>query len=121
MNWIKKLREEFPDIYDTPKQGMETPKPTETPANDRIKLEDLTLKQIKELKSEIKQKLVDVLCEYQTKYGIGNIGVEWTTSVDTIWANPDGSANFDYPTGEVLVQNVGYDIKIKFSNEDNLT
>ena len=122
-NWIKKLREEFPDIYDTPKQDMETPKPTETtetPTNDKITLEDLTLKQIKDLKSEIRQKLVDVICEYQTKYDIGIIDVKWKTDIGTIWGNPDGSVNFDCPTGIVITQNVDYNINIKFSNETEL-
>lgn len=86
--------------------------------SERIKLKDMTLGQIKDLKKEIQQSLFDVLNKYQEKYELSIIKIEWSTDINTVWANPDGSANFDFPTGEVLIRSYNYDINITFSDEE---
>ena len=77
--------------------------------SERIKIEDMTLGQIKDLKKEIKRSLVDVLTQYEDKYDLGVIGVEWETEIDTSFVDYDG---------EEFGLNVTYDIVIKFSKED---
>ena len=76
---------------------------------ERLKIEDMTLGQIKDLKKEIKRSLVDVLTQYEEKYDLGVIGVEWETEIDTPFVDYDG---------EAFGLNVSHDIVVKFSRED---
>lgn len=75
---------------------------------ERLKIEDMTLGQIKELKKEIKQRLLNVLYDYESKYDLGTIGVEWETEIDTPFVDFDGEA----------LLHVSHDIVIKFSKEE---
>lgn len=81
--------------------------------SERIKLADLTLGQIKELKSEtakiISQCIADVINVLNERYDVGDIGVEVYTDVDVI--------KDDF--GNILHKVVSYETSITFSNEED--
>lgn len=80
--------------------------------SERIKIEDLTLSQIKVLKNEtakiISQCIADTIGVLNERYDVGLTDVEVHTDVDTLRT----------VTGEELSQLIEYKVSVKFSRED---
>ena len=77
---------------------------------ERIKLADLTLGQIKELKSEtakiISQCIADVIYVLNERYDVGDIDISITTNIETVKDETD----------EPIIKFTSYEPKITFSN-----
>lgn len=80
--------------------------------SERIKLEDLTLSQIKVLKNEttkiISQCIADTIKVLNERYDVGLTDIEVHTDVNTIYDE----------IGEVYHQSIEYATSVKFSKEN---
>lgn len=78
--------------------------------SERIKLADMTLGQIKELKFEtakiISQCIADVIKVLNERYDVGETDISITTNIETVKDETD----------EPIIKLTSYETKIKFSN-----
>ena len=80
--------------------------------SERFKLADMTLGQIKELKSEMSKAISGVIAktiqDFDTRYDVGDTDVEVFTDVNVIKDN----------YGDIIHRTVSYETKITFSDEE---
>lgn len=86
---------------------------------DKIKLEDMTLAEIKELKKKIQRAMIDAMRQVVYPYDVGQVAIHANTNIDEI------PLYFESCGGQITSQSEDYEkvytyhIKIKFSKEDD--
>ena len=86
---------------------------------DKIKIEDMTLAEIKELKKKIQRAMIDAMRQVVYPYDVGQVAIHANTNIDEI------PLYFESRGGQITSQSEDcekvytYHIKIKFSKEDD--
>lgn len=90
-----------------------------TERGGKIKLEDMTLADIKELKKKIQRAMIDAMRQAVDPYDVGQVAIHAETNIDEI------PLSFESYSGHITAQSEDYEkvytyhIKIKFSKEDD--
>lgn len=90
-----------------------------TERGDKIKLEDMTLADIKELKKTIKRAIGDAIRKTTEPYDVGQVGLSIDTEIDElpyVFESCGGNITAQPEDCEKIYT---YHIKIKFSKEDD--
>lgn len=86
---------------------------------DKIKLEDMTLAEIKELKKKIQRAMIDAMREIVRPYDVGQVAIHADTNVDEIPLSFESYSGHITAQSEDCAKIYTYHIKIKFSKEDD--
>ena len=90
-----------------------------TERGDKIKLEDMTLADIRELKKNIQRAMMNAMRQVIEPYDVGKVAIYADTNIDEI------PLSFESYSGHITAQSEDcekiytYHIKIKFSKEDD--
>lgn len=90
-----------------------------TERDDKIKLEDMTLVQIKELKKTIKRAIGDAIRKTTEPYDVGQVGLSIDTEIDELPYYFESCGGHITAQSEDCEKFYTYHIKIKFSKEDD--
>lgn len=86
---------------------------------DKIKLEDMTLAEIKELKKKIQRAMIGAMRQAVDPYDVGQVAIHADTDIDEIPLYFESCAGHITARSEDYEKIYTYHIKIKFSKEDD--
>lgn len=90
-----------------------------TERGDKIKLEDMTLADIKELKKNIQRAMIDAMRQVIDPYDVGQVAIHADTNIDEIPLYFESCVGHITARSEDCEKVYTYHIKIKFSKEDD--
>ena len=90
-----------------------------TERGDKIKLEDMTLADIKELKKKIQRAMFDAMTQVIDPYDVGQVAIHADTDIDEIPLYFESCGGQITARSEDCEKIYTYHIKIKFSKEDD--
>lgn len=90
-----------------------------TERGDKIKLEDMTLAEIKELKKKIQRAMIDAMRQVIDPYDVGQVAIHADTDIDEIPLYFESCGGHITARSEDCEKIYTYHIKIKFSKEDD--
>ena len=86
---------------------------------DKLKLEDMTLAEIKELKKKIQRAMIDAMRQVVYPYDVGQVAIHANTNIDEIPLYFESCGGQRTSQSEDCEKVYTYHIKIKFSKEDD--
>lgn len=86
---------------------------------DKIKLEDMTLSEIKELKKKIQRAMIDAMRQVVGPYDVGQVAIHADTDIDEIPVILESLCGHITAQSEDCEKIYTYHINIKFSKEDD--
>ena len=90
-----------------------------TEHGDKIKLEDMTLAEIKELKKNIQRAMIDAMRQVIDPYDVGQVAIHADTDIDEIPLYFESCVGHITARSEDCEKIFAYRFKIKFSKEDD--
>ena len=90
-----------------------------TERGDKIKLENMTLADIKELKKKIQRAMFDAMTQAVEPYDVGRVAIHVDTNIDEIPVYFESCGGRITSQSEDCEKVYTYHIKIKFSKEDD--
>ena len=90
-----------------------------TERGDKIKLEDMTLAEIKELKKKIQRAMIGAMRQAVDPYDVGQVAIHADTNIDQIPLYFESCVGHITARSEDCEKVYTYHIKIKFSKEDD--
>lgn len=90
-----------------------------TERDDKIKLEDMTLADIKELKKNIQRAMIDAMRQVIDPYDVGQVAIHANTEIDEVPYYFESCGGHITAQSEDCEKFYTYHIKIKFSKEDD--
>ena len=86
---------------------------------DKIKLEDMTLAEIKELKKKIRRAMIDAMSQVVEPYDVGQVAIHADTDINEIPLYFESCGGRITSRSEDCEKIYTYHIQIKFSKEDD--
>ena len=90
-----------------------------TERGDKVKLEDMTLSEIKELKKKIRRAMIDAMRQAVEPYDVGQVAIHADTDINEIPLYFESCGGRITSRSEDCERIYTYHIKIKFSKEDD--
>ena len=90
-----------------------------TERGNKIKLEDMTLAEIKELKKKMQRAMIDAMRQVIDPYDVGQVAIRADTDIDEIPLYFESCVGHITARSEDCEKIYTYHIKIKFSKEDD--
>lgn len=90
-----------------------------TERGDKIKLEDMTLAQIRELKKKIRRAMIDAMRQVVNPYDVGQVAIHADTDIDEMPVYFESCGGRITSQSEACEKVYTYHINIKFSKEDD--
>lgn len=87
---------------------------------DKIKLEDMTLAEIKELKKKIQRAMIDAMRQAVEPYDVGRVYIHADTDINEMPLYFESCGGRITSRSEVCEKIYTYHINIKFSKEDEI-
>ena len=90
-----------------------------TERDDKIKLEDMTLAEIKELKKKMQRAMIDAMIQAVDPYDVGQVAIHVNTEIDEVPYYFESCGGHITAQSEDCEKFYTYRFKIKFSKEDD--